>query len=292
MKRTVLAAVALFLLAAVGLAPAQVQNRTTATVAAWNFKGRPPVSDARARKLAEGIADLDADVLLVCEVAPDTLLPRIVKLVEGRGIKYQAQMPAQHSDIKIAVLAREGVFLDSVTLIDGSDLGDGKTFRKALTAFVRIGKFDFRLIGVHLKSARDQKSRALRSKQSEVLAKFIKQSMDSGKERDFLIVGDYNMIPEQDEDNFKSLNPEGLLRFISSEDLVAPVFSHIGPSGKPGNLLDGYAISEEFTKEYVRGSLRVFPLHRALGMSLAQYANQVSDHLPLVARFRITADDD
>ncbi|MCI0456529.1 MAG: hypothetical protein L0Z62_06055 [Gemmataceae bacterium] len=291
MKRTVLAAVALSLLAAAGLAPAQVQNRTTATVAAWNFKGRPPVSDGRAKKLAQGIADLDADVLLVCEVAPDTILPRIVKLVEGHGIKYQAQMPPQQSDIKIAVLAKEGVFLDGVTLIEGSDLGDGKTFRKALTAFVRIGKFDFRLIGVHLKSSRGAKNRALRSRQNEVLAKFIKESMDSGPQRDFLIVGDYNMIPDE-EDNFKSLNPEGLLRFISSEDLVAPVFSHVGPSGKPGNLLDGYAISEEFTKEYVRGSLRVFPLHRALGMSLAQYANQVSDHLPLVARFRITADDD
>src|SRR5262245_56010980 len=248
-------------------ASAQFENRTTATVGAWNVKGRPTgISTTRAEKLAKGIADLDADVLVLCEVSSDAILATIVKRVAGHGLKYQAVMPAQESDIKIAVLAKEGIELKDVTLIEGSGFGDGKSIRKALSGFVRIGKFDFRLVGVHLKSARDATSWKKRSEQNVVIAKFVKDTLDAGTERDVLIVGDYNMIPVEDDDNFKSLNPTGFLRFISSEVITPPIFSHISASGGQGNLLDGFAISEGHTKEYVRGSLRVFPLNKSFNM--------------------------
>jgi hypothetical protein len=68
--------------------------------------------------------------------------------------------------------------------------------------------------------------------------------------------------------------------------------SHIS-GGRYGNLLDGFAISREHTgREYIEASLRIFPMNRAMKYSLGDYEHRVSDHLPLVARFRVTEDDD
>ncbi len=89
---------------------------------------------------------------------------------------------------------------------------------------------------------------------------------------------------------FDALSPGDFLRFISSEELTGQ-FSRIGSSGS-GSLLDGYAISRQHTSEYIADSLQILPLHEILGLTLMQYRNQVSDHLPLEARFRITEDDD
>ena len=52
------------------------------------------------------------------------------------------------------------------------------------------------------------------------------------------------------------------------------------------------AVSADDTDEYIDGSLRIFPLHRTYRLSLKDYAGNVADHLPLVARFVITVDDD
>jgi hypothetical protein len=51
--------------------------------------------------------------------------------------------------------------------------------------------------------------------------------------------------------------------------------------------LDGFAITRTFTTEYVRGSLRVFPMHWAMDMGLERFRDTISDHLPFVATFRI-----
>ena len=98
------------------------------------------------------------------------------------------------------------------------------------------------------------------------------------------------MIPVQDQSNFNNMNPNHSLNFIS--DNLADQFSHISSSGLGGNLLDGYAVSRNHTSEYIAGSIRIVQMHDILGLSLINYRNTISDHLPLDATFRITEDDD
>ena len=50
--------------------------------------------------------------------------------------------------------------------------------------------------------------------------------------------------------------------------------------------------SQDHTQEYIEGSLLIVPLPRIFGITLADYEEDYSDHLPLAARFRITVDDD
>ncbi len=89
---------------------------------------------------------------------------------------------------------------------------------------------------------------------------------------DIVIIGDYNMIPVRDRENFVNMNPDGYLTFptlaeLSPRDGYGKVFSHISSSGGgvPGNLLDGMAISQVHTTEYVSGSIEVVPVEFYFG---------------------------
>jgi hypothetical protein len=58
------------------------------------------------------------------------------------------------------------------------------------------------------------------------------------------------------------------------------------------NLLDGYAFTNVDDGEYVEGSVEIIDMHTRLGLSLCNYKNQVTDHLPVVATFNIDVDHD
>ena len=53
------------------------------------------------------------------------------------------------------------------------------------------------------------------------------------------------------------------------------------------NLLDGFAVSRTYATDYVRGSLRLFPMHWTMDMGRERFKDEVSDHLPFVASFRV-----
>lgn len=283
-KRLVILGIILFV-----CLPSSAQVDTTAVIAGWNLKGFTPIPDDRIGRLAQAIVDIDAEVVALSEVNPDGAVDKLILELSRLGAGYQGQLLDQTANLNVAILHKAGVFVGNVSLVDGSDDGNSD-LRKALTADVRVGQFDFKILVLHLKSGRSGSSRATRTRQNEVLADFIALAT-AGDEKDVLVLGDYNMIPGQDAANFAAMSPSGFLRFISSEDLTGQ-FTHIGSGGTPGNLLDGYGISTFHTQEYIEGSLAILPLQRILGISLADYESDYSDHLPLVARFRITVDDD
>jgi len=199
----------------------------------------------------------------------------------------------QHK-LGIALLWKDGVTVTDAELIPESDLGTHQEYRKALAAKFRIGNFDGSIIGVHLKSGRAQSSRDDRTMQADAIAEFI-QRVTAGSEKDIIDLGDYNIIPATDDDvkedeNFVAMNPDGKLFFISSEFLDSG--SHLQSNGAFGNRLDGFAITQDDTDEFVGGSLQIYALWHAMKLGRPQYASHVSDHLPLVARFDIVSAHD
>ena len=84
---------------------------------------------------------------------------------------------------------------------------------------------------------------------------------------------------------FHHLGGDDLMDFLSSWDLQAR-YSHILAAGR-ANLLDGFAISRTYSTEYIRGSLRIFPMHWSMDIGRERFRETVSDHLPFVASFRI-----
>jgi len=279
--------------------------QTTATIAAWNIEGFTPIEDAKARRLARVIGNMNPDVILLTEVNPNSVATDIMNDLNG----YQVRILPQTASQNIAILFKNGVTVTNVQLIPGSDDGNNR-LRKALAADVTVGQFDFLLIGVHMKAGRPKggasNPQPVRTRQARVIAAFIKRRVQASSERDVLLVGDYNMIPGEDAVNFAAISPNTrngeFLRFISSDILGADAVSHIHmctEEGADGNLLDGFAISRGFTREFIPNTLQIIDFDNAIfanrrnrELDCEEYRERLSDHLPIVARFRTNLDDD
>lgn len=258
-------------------------TQATAKLAAWNLAGFGGIDEERISRQVEALSMLDAEVVALVEINPIDVIDKLIDGLNEKGIRYRKSILPQSNDLNIGVLHKEGISSSNLALLDGSDLGDsGK--RKALTVEIKIGKFDFLLIVVHLKSGRGQEEQQIRDQQARVIGDFITARRATSRE-DIILVGDFNMIPGQDVSNFHHLGGNDLMDFISSWDLQDR-YSHILEAGR-ANLLDGFAISRTYSTEYIKGSLRVFPMHWALDMGRERFRERVSDHLPFVANFRI-----
>lgn len=263
---------------------------STATVAAWNLEGRFPIPATRLELQAEGIALLDAEVLTLIEVNPDGAMADLKTLLaDDFDLCYDFEILPQTSIQNIAVMVKCGITTANPRFIDNSNIGDN-SLRKAFVVDITVGEFDFMLIALHLKSARGATEQGIRDQQTQVIGEFITNFRTNNPRDDILLVGDFNMIPGQDVSNFHFLGGADEMDFISSWDLQDR-FTHRLPTGT-ANLLDGYAITRTYTTEYIRGSLRVFPMHLAMKVGLNEFKETVSDHLPLVASFKITRDAD
>jgi endonuclease/exonuclease/phosphatase family metal-dependent hydrolase len=258
-------------------------GHTTAKVATWNLAGYGGIPEARLERQVEALALLDAEVVTLVEINPLPALETLRQGLAAKGVNYNATVVPQAADLHIGVLHKEGVIAENARLLDGSDLGDPER-RKALLVDIKVGRFDFLLIAVHLKSGRRAVEQQVRDDQAKVIGRFITDRRAQSRE-DILLMGDFNMIPGQDVSNFHHLGGDDLMDFVSSWDLQDR-YSHILPAGR-ANLLDGFAISRTYSTEYIRGSLHVFPMHWAMDMGREKFRTQVSDHLPFVATFRI-----
>lgn len=259
-------------------------EHTTARLAAWNLAGFNRINPARTARQVEGLTLLDAEVITLVEVKPFEHMQTLIDGLAAKGCTYESVMLAQASDLNMGILFKKGVEVTNPRFIENSDLGDPRK-RKAFVTNVKIGKFDFILIAVHLKSGRGRTEQRTRDEQCKIIGQFITDLRDLHSREDIVLMGDFNMIPGEDVSNFHHLGSDDIMNFLSSWDLQSR-FSHILPAGR-ANLLDGFAITRTFSTEYIRGSLRLFPMHWTMDMGLEKFRNKVSDHLPFIASFRI-----
>lgn len=266
-----------------------------ARIATWNLGGFNPIPEQNVKNIIAGLRFLDADVLVLTELNPASLAERIAQdLSETSNDCYSSELAEQsQTDMHIAFLFKCHVQVSGTALILGSNLG-GRGDREAAVANVRVDEFDFLLIGVHLKSGRTRADRLERNQQLMYISGYLQATMAAG-EQDVIVIGDYNMIPRnnQDNTNFETLNSVGSVRVISSEDL--PIgFTRFNSRGEPGNFLDGFAFTDSYSnaREYVEGSVEVIEMHNLLGLTARNFVNQVTDHLPLLAVFDSQTDHD
>jgi hypothetical protein len=221
---------------------------------------------------------MDAELVTLVEIPSEAALHFLRDELKAKvGLDYEALFVPQQSDLHIGLLYKEGIGADNPRFLPGSDLGDPAK-RKALVVDVTISKFDFVLIAVHLKSGRASENQRVRDDQCKVIGDFITELRGpANRDPDVLLMGDFNMIPGQDTSNFHHLGGDDIMDFISSWDLQDR-YSH---------LLDGFAISRRYSTEYIKGSLRLFPMHWNMDIGQERFRKSVSDHLPFVARFRI-----
>ncbi len=270
-------------------------SHSLARIAVWNLAGFNPVNTSlgipansdRVAHQIEGLALLDAELITLVEVSPIEHINRLAAGLADKGLDYQVKiLPQPNGNIHIGFLHKPGVSVSGLQLIDGSE-GDDPGGRQALIADVEVGKFKAKLIAVHLKSGRDRPEQQIRDSQCRIIGDKIAEirATPGLTQRTILLMGDFNMIPGQDVSNFHHLGGDDMMDFVSCWDLQDR-FSHILDKGR-ANLLDGFAVSRTYSTDYVRGSLRLFPMHWTMNMGREAFKDEVSDHLPFVASFRI-----
>jgi hypothetical protein len=235
-----------------------------------------------------GLAYLDADFVTLVEVFPESHIFWLAEKLAQKGLHYDVTLlPQPDSHLDIGFLHKPGIEVTNPRFIEGSEgLYDGG--RQAFVVDVRAGaRFKAVVIGVHLKSGRDTREQQMRDTQCKVIGEWITalHATPGYKQHTILLMGDFNMIPGQDVSNFHHLGGDDVMDFASSWDLQDR-YSHILESGR-ANLLDGFAVSRRFSTRYIRGSLRLFPMHWTLEMGREKFRREVSDHLPFVASFRV-----
>ena len=259
-------------------------------IVGWNLGGFYKISKENLRNIKRGAKEINAHIFVLTEVNPENVAHKIAAALSDENCSYSAVTPKQKlARQKISIIYHCDVSLLYPIVIQGSNLGNNG-YRNIIAAHVKIDKFDFVIVGLHLKSSRGPVNRDYRTSQLRYLSGYIQGIYHSG-EKDVVIVGDYNMIPGDDDENFNVLNSDGSLRFVSTE-LPSNEYSHIYKSGNPGNLLDGYGFSIIDKQEYVKGSVEIIKMHEILDMNLTDYRSSVTDHLPIIAEFMTSEDYD
>lgn len=260
-----------------------------AKVMTWNLGGFEAIPPDRIKNLAKVIAEIQPDLIAVQEMTPLENFQALVQELNTLGFAYKARHLTVSKRQVLGFIAREGVWVARLRLVKGSDDGN-KFLRKALVATCRIHNFDFYAVNLHLKANRTKSDRETRTRQCTVLSKYLDKATGK-KEKDAVILGDYNMVPGQDQVNFDALTSPGYpLSFVS--DAFIGRASHLSKTGG-GNLLDGFAVSSVHSPEYIPDSITLFESnHLFPDTSTAFHIDHVSDHLPMFARFNASLDDD
>jgi endonuclease/exonuclease/phosphatase family metal-dependent hydrolase len=171
------------------------------------------------------------------------------------------------------------------------------SLRPPLSVSVRAGEFDFRLIGVHLKSQSPVKLSGsnicdddLRQWQATRMIEELEQLRVADGEDDVVIVGDFNSPLSAEEfyplrrAGYYSLIPEKCRRKPSQQGCTHLVRanSRYGP-----NVLDHVAVRRGMQERVARsGEIG------KLGVTVSSYRQHQSDHLPVWALFYTDRDDD
>ncbi|MEO0904690.1 MAG: GMP synthase, partial [Pseudomonadota bacterium] len=133
----------------------QIFEHTLARVAVWNLAGFGGIDAARMKRQAEGLALLDAELVVLVEVNPVSYIDDLATEIGTYGLHYDTTIVAQPGNLHIGFLHKKGVAVTNAQLVPGSE-GDYAGGRRAVSADIKMGKFSAHLLGVHLKSGRDK----------------------------------------------------------------------------------------------------------------------------------------
>lgn len=266
-----------------------VRNTNEIVVASWNI-GLEPV-ESRIDQMIEAIKTIDADILVVIELTPESAAQTLKDELQRAGMKYDFALAQKRERQSICVFYKPAVKLSHIKPLTQTDLGN-PYLRQAFTAKALVGNFDFNLIAVHNKSkipSESGDSTEMRNRQLNILRDYVR-SATKGREKDAILIGTFNMIPDDDKDQFDRLNKFENLTFIAQPSKKAP-FTFIARNGRSTSFIDGVAITKG-VKEWVPGSFETVPLYDTFGRGKLWFREKVSDHVPIKVRFKTDAKDD
>ncbi len=264
-----------------------------ADVGCWNiehFNNR--ISSQRVTDVADVVARLSLDVFGLSEVEGGAMR-RLVQDMRGRGLRYDFVLRDTRGSQDLAVLFDT----DTTEVTRRPDIADRN--RSALrartssnkTAFPRFPLFaqckvkhenesvEFIMIVVHLKAFGDAQSRARRRLAAEKLAEIIADIRDN-EGLPVILCGDFN--ERLDNDILKAVSDTPDLFPLTADDATDGAISYVGDRYR--SLIDHIIVSRDLRLGDISGDDAAIV---RLDRTVRDFADRVSDHVPLVFRMII-----
>lgn len=167
-----------------------IGSATTLEIATWNIENFPDTS-LTASYVADVIASLDLDIVVVEEIASETAWAELLeRLPEHDGaLSTHTYSPTEYQKIGI-------VYRSSLVTVGAPTLlftNDAYAFpRPPFSIPVTVDGDTFEVIGVHLKAGGALEDAQRRTLAVAALDQHLRDQIDSGGESEVIVLGDYN----------------------------------------------------------------------------------------------------
>lgn len=240
--------------------------------------------------LANALKNIDADVVVLQEFESAKFLKRIAdENLQNMGYIYFADVPSHGWYMNVVVMSKfplgiiYGYGNVTTPLLEyKNEEGHLETQNTLNTRMWSIevyptSDYNFLLTGVHLKAGRGKRNSAIRKGQINFLKQQFHRFLKEDKNKNILVVGDFNSVQGSEEINLFLDEKVKRERFI--DPLPKTVMTHT--SDDPKRRLDYILINTNMYKEYKENSAEVLQLF------VPQKMRAISDHLPVISTFNI-----
>ena len=261
---------------------------------------RKPRTDALVDEIADLISDrLDLEVVVMEEIdAGSADFARLRDRLRGKGYELASGRSGGQQNVVIAwdtravTLLRHGAEgVGELPVRDRIDVGGGcnDDLRRPLAGHFRAGRFDFVLVGVHMKSQiapdgqPEECADRIRAEQGREVMAAARRLAARVREDDLVLIGDFNeRLGEGSMAPFGEAGFDALTR-PANRAAESGHLSYL--RGRFRSLIDHVMIRPAATREWVRGSTVIWK-----EADTRRHVEEISDHAPVWTSFATSRD--
>jgi endonuclease/exonuclease/phosphatase family metal-dependent hydrolase len=253
----------------------------TLDVAAWNIENMPK-SDDTVRDVADLIASLDLDVIVVEEIASVDAWDELVARLPGYAAVLSPHRYTATSYQKIGVLYRAALVTASepelLFVEEGYDFP-----RPPVLVHLDVAGWTFDVVGLHLKAGVAPDDVDRRHGAVLTLEAWLRAQVDGGGEDEVIVLGDWNATLDPDRDDLAETWPPIL---DAPDRYTIRTADAAGTSYLPFQTTIDHIVTTAGLAAEIGARDAVIP---PLGEQFGGYQDLVSDHQPVVLSFPLPA---
>jgi endonuclease/exonuclease/phosphatase family metal-dependent hydrolase len=273
-------------------------------IVTWNIKWFNLSDEHRVGQIASAMSEINADIFVLQEIEPSAMDP-VAELMKRSGAGYyKVAQGDTGGDQRVTILYDLEFTKTTATPVElftenpKIPVGNGqksvfprRPLHTSVTVFAGEEEpFDFELVGVHLKSQRQDQNGDDGSAQRQASAQHLTNWMLSETpDDDVIIAGDWNAVASKPEwEVIRDLEGEGKIKFESFNNGAEA--SHFFKNGK-GTRLDYFVVSASAANVSPDGASTVIDWNALLREGKTAWrwiVDEFSDHLPVISRFYFT----
>jgi exonuclease III len=255
---------------------AAVGSEATLEIATWNIRNFPERAET-ARLVADVIASLDLDIIVVEEIASDAAWKELLDRLRDHEGVLSTHRYSPDSYQKIGVIYRASlVTVGEPTLLFPTDSFNFP--RPPFSLPITVDASTIQLVGIHLKAGRTDEDADRRRAATVTLDAHLRAQVDGGGEAEVVILGDYNerVIDVADREVLAPLltAPD---RYTVRTERPAQLGA-ISYLGFGGSFIDHITTTAALDARWTAATIQLPRVEAAV----PSYSSLVSDHLPIV----------